>query len=134
VVEVKVEKRGAAFTYRLDRSKLRQARGREGRYLLRTNLTEHDPAKLWAYYLQLVAVEEVFKNLKGDLAVRPIFHQLEQRIEAHILVCSSDCSWFRRVAGGRRYDLRRLGIRATASSDDICSSRHAVVPAMPFAA
>jgi transposase len=86
LVEVKVEKRSTAFTYRLDRTKLRQVRRREGRYLLRTNLTEHDPAKLWAYYLQLVAVEEAFKNLKGDLAVRPIFHQLEQRIEAHIFI------------------------------------------------
>jgi transposase len=86
LVEVKVKKRSPAFTYRLDRNKLRQARRREGRYLLRTNLTEHDPAKLWAYYLQLVAVEEVFKNLKGDLAIRPIFHQLEQRIEAHIFI------------------------------------------------
>ena len=86
LIEVKVEKRSAAFTYQLDRNKLRQAHRREGRYLLRTNLTEHDPAKLWAYYLQLVAVEEAFKNLKGDLAVRPIFHQLEQRIEAHIFI------------------------------------------------
>jgi hypothetical protein len=86
LVKVKVEKRSPAFTYQLDRNKLRQARRREGRYLLRTNLTEHDPAKLWAYYLQLVAVEEVFKNLKGDLALRPIFHQLEQRIEAHIFI------------------------------------------------
>ena len=50
-------------------------RRREGRYLLRTNLTESDPAKLWEYYLQLVAVEEAFKTLKGDLAIRPIFHQ-----------------------------------------------------------
>jgi hypothetical protein len=74
------------FSYRLDRDKLRVARRREGRYLLRTNLTEHDPAKLWTYYLQLVAVEEAFKNLKGDLAVRPIFHQDEERIEAHIFI------------------------------------------------
>ena len=49
-------------------------RRREGRYLLRTNLTESDPGKLWEYYLQLVAVEEAFKTLKGDLAIRPIFH------------------------------------------------------------
>ena len=63
-----------------------QVRRREGRYLLRTNLTEHDPAKLWSYYLQLVAVEEAFKNLKGDLAIRPIFHQDEARIEAHIFI------------------------------------------------
>jgi transposase len=86
LVETKVAPRGATFTYRLDRAKLRRARRREGRYLLRTNLTEHDPAKLWSYYLQLVAVEEAFKNLKGDLAIRPIFHQLEPRIEAHIFI------------------------------------------------
>lgn len=53
---------------------------------MRTNLTETDPAKLWSLYLQLVNVEEAFKNLKGDLAIRPIFHQSEKRIEAHILV------------------------------------------------
>lgn len=64
------------------------ARRREGRYLLRTNLTEHDPAKLWTYYLQLVAVEEAFKNLKGDLAIRPIFHQDQQRIEACVSTLS----------------------------------------------
>jgi hypothetical protein len=81
-----VAKDSADFTYRLDRNKLRRARRREGRYLLRTNLTEHDPAKLWTYYLQLVAVEEAFKDLKGDLAIRPIFHKLEPRIEAHIFV------------------------------------------------
>jgi len=86
LVEIKVAARGADFTYRLDRDKLRAARRREGRYLLRTNLAEEDPAKLWTYYLQLVAVEEAFKNLKGDLAIRPIFHQSEARIEAHIFV------------------------------------------------
>jgi hypothetical protein len=123
-----------AFSYRLNRNKLRVARRREGRYLLRTNLTEHDPAKLWTYYLQLVAVEEAFKNLKGDLAVRPIFHQDQERIEAHILVCSSDCSWFGRVADGRRHDLRRLGVRTAVSLDDIRSRRDAIVPAMPVAA
>ncbi len=55
----------ATFSYRLDRDKLRQARSREGRYLLRTNLVEEDPAKLWSHYLLLVAVEEAFKNLKS---------------------------------------------------------------------
>jgi transposase len=86
LVQVEVDKDKAAFTYRLDRQKLRQKRRREGRYLLRTNLTETDPAKLWSLYLQLVNVEEAFKNLKGDLAIRPIFHQNEKRIEAHILI------------------------------------------------
>lgn len=86
LVAVDVSATGAMFSYRLDRDKLRVARRREGRYLLRTNLTEHDPARLWTYYLQLVAVEEAFKNLKGDLAIRPIFHQDAQRIEAHIFI------------------------------------------------
>ena len=67
------------FSYWLNRDKLREARRREGRYLLRTNLTESDPAQLWSYYLQLVAVEEAFKNLKGDLGIRPIFRQNEAR-------------------------------------------------------
>ena len=86
LVQVEVDKDKAAFTYRLDREKLRRQRRREGRYLLRTNLTETDPAKLWSLYLQLVNVEQAFKNLKGDLAIRPIFHQNENRIEAHILI------------------------------------------------
>jgi hypothetical protein len=74
------------FGYWLKRDKLRQARRREGRYLLRTNLTENDPAQLWSYYLQLVAVEAAFKNLKGDLGIRPIFHHNEARVEAHIFI------------------------------------------------
>jgi hypothetical protein len=86
LVVVDVAKEEASFTYKLNRDKLRRARRREGRYLLRTNLTEQDPAKLWSYYLQLVAVEEAFKNLKGDLALRPIYHQREERIEAHIFI------------------------------------------------
>jgi hypothetical protein len=84
VVEVAIE--GANFTYRLDRAKLRRARMREGRYLLRTNLPKDDPAKLWEYYIRLVEVEQAFKTLKGDLAIRPVFHQKEARIEAHIFV------------------------------------------------
>jgi len=86
LIAIDVPPRGARFTYRLDRAKLRQARRREGRYLLRTNLTESDPAKLWQFYLQLVEVEAAFKILKGDLAIRPIFHQAEPRIEAHIFI------------------------------------------------
>ena len=61
----------ATLSYRLDRQKLREAWRREGRYLLRTNLTDSDPAKLWAFYLQLTEVEQAFKELKGDLAIRP---------------------------------------------------------------
>ena len=76
----------ATLSGKLDRQTLRTAWRREGRYLLRTNLTETDPAKLWEFYLQLTEVEPAFKELKGDLALRPIHHQLAGRIEAHLFV------------------------------------------------
>jgi transposase len=86
LVQIEVDEHVGTFTYHLHRDRLKQVRRREGRYLLRTNLTDTDPVKLWNFYLQLVAVEEAFKNLKGDLALRPIYHQLDHRIEAHIFV------------------------------------------------
>jgi hypothetical protein len=86
LVDIEVDKKNPSFTFALNRKKLRKVRRREGRYLLRTNLTDNDPAKLWQYYTQLVTVEEAFRNLKGDLAIRPVFHQHESRIEAHIFI------------------------------------------------
>ncbi len=86
LVDVQVHDQNPTFTYRLKRDKLKQVRRREGRYLLRTNLTGNDPAELWRYYIQLTQVEEAFKNLKGDLSLRPIYHQKEARIEAHIFI------------------------------------------------
>ena len=86
LIDVQVHDHAPTFTYRLRKDKLRQVRKREGRYLLRTNLTASDPAELWRYYIQLVQVEEAFKNLKGDLAIRPVFHQTQDRVEAHIFV------------------------------------------------
>jgi hypothetical protein len=86
LVELEVDEPNARFDYRLNREALRKIRRREGRYLLRTNLVGNDPAELWRYYIQLVQVEEAFRNLKGDLAIRPIYHQREHRIEAHIFI------------------------------------------------
>src|ERR1019366_6289654 len=85
LVTVTVSATGA-LTYQLDRGKLREVRRREGRYLLRTNLADYDPDVLWRYYMQLVFVEEAFRTLKGDLGLRPIFHQKPARIEAHLFV------------------------------------------------
>ncbi len=87
LVEIDMDKERSMFIDTLNRQKLRTVRRREGRYLLRTNLTENDPALLWQYYLQLVAVEQAFKHLKGDLAIRPVFHRDERRIEPS-LACS----------------------------------------------
>jgi transposase len=86
LVDVKADKTAAAFTYALNRKKLRRVRRREGRYLLRTNLTGREPAELWRFYVQLTEIEAAFKNLKGDLELRPIYHQLIERVEAHIFV------------------------------------------------
>jgi len=74
------------LTFKVNRQKLREARRHEGHYLLRSNLTDGDPATLWTFYLQLIEVEQAFKELKNDLSVRPIYHQLEHRIEAHIFI------------------------------------------------
>jgi len=74
------------FRFTLRKDKLRKARRREGCYLLRSNLTEADPTLLWQQYLHLTEVEQAFKELKSDLSLRPIYHQLDHRIEAHIFV------------------------------------------------
>ena len=76
----------STFRYRVDRNALRALRGREGHCLLRTNLNAVEPSVLWNRYMQLVQVEEAFRTLKGDLGLRPIWHQLEPRIEAHVLI------------------------------------------------
>jgi transposase len=89
LVQVRIPKasaKTASLEFRLDRARLRQVRRREGRYLLRTNLTAGAPEQLWTFYIQLTEVEQAFKELKHDLAVRPIFHHNENRIEAHIFV------------------------------------------------
>jgi transposase len=86
LIDVDVPASGATFSYALDRNKLRQVRRREGRYLLRTNLCGQEPAELWQFYIQLTEIEAAFRTLKDDLGLRPIYHRLEQRIEAHIFV------------------------------------------------
>jgi len=78
--------RTASLEFNLDRERLRQVRRREGRYLLRTNLTAQQPSVRWTFYIQLTEVEQAFKEIKHDLAIRPIFHKTEARIEAHIFV------------------------------------------------
>jgi hypothetical protein len=86
LIDVEVAPDSATFSFALNRQKLRQVRRREGRYLLRTNLCGQEPARLWQFYIQLVEIEAAFKNLKDDLQLRPIYHQVESRIEAHIFV------------------------------------------------
>jgi len=74
------------LSYRLRWDKVREAYRREGRYLLRCNMPERSPVQLWEFYLLLVQIEQAFKHLKGDLGLRPIYHQNLQRIEAHVFI------------------------------------------------
>jgi hypothetical protein len=75
-----------SFDFALNKPRLREHRRREGRYLLRTNLCGCDPATLWQHYMTLCQIEEAFRNLKGDLSLRPVYHQKDHRIEAHIFI------------------------------------------------
>src|SRR5712691_2349478 len=75
-----------SFQFRVDKTKLKAAELRDGHYLLRSNLTAEDPAVLWTRYVQLIQIESVFRSLKSELRVRPIYHQLEHRADAHILI------------------------------------------------
>jgi transposase len=91
VVEIAVPAAGQpvneqTFRYRLKRDAYRQARRRDGSYLLRTTLPADQPERLWEHYMVLVEVEAAFRCLKSDLAIRPVYHQLEHRVEAHIFV------------------------------------------------
>jgi transposase len=87
LVEATVIPQKAQLSFALRKEKLRQARKREGRYLLRSNiLSGRSPEELWQFYIQLTEVEAAFKSLKDDLALRPIHHQLEHRIQAHIFI------------------------------------------------
>ena len=87
LVQTGVPARNASLSFAVRKDKVRQARQREGRYLLRSNITAgRGPEELWQFYIQLTEVEAAFKSLKDDLALQPIYHQLEHRIEAHIFI------------------------------------------------
>ena len=90
-IEIRVPREGeavtrASFHFRLDKTKLKAAEFEDGYYLLRSNLIEEDPAVLWERYIQLTQIEAAFKALKSEMGLRPIYHQLGQRVEAHIFI------------------------------------------------
>jgi transposase len=76
----------SSFQFRVDRAKLAAAELQDGHYLLRSNLVGEDPAVLWERYVQLSQIEAAFKAMKSELGIRPLYHQLGRRVEAHILV------------------------------------------------
>ena len=76
----------STFAFHTDKAKLKAAEQRDGHYLLRSNLTGEDPAVLWTRYVQLTQIESVFRSLKSELGIRPIYHQLEHRADAHVFI------------------------------------------------
>jgi transposase len=74
------------FSFQVDKAKLKRSQQRDGHYLLRSNLTGEDPAVLWTRYVQLTQIESVFRSLKSELGIRPVYHQLEHRADAHLLI------------------------------------------------
>ena len=83
---VKDTREGARLVWRQKPEQQQWLEAREGAYLLRTNLTADGAADLWKKYMQLTEVEAAFRTLKSELAIRPLFHQLERRVKAHVLV------------------------------------------------
>jgi len=91
---VEVDWKNGQLTWRWQRQALRLAADRDGAYLLRTNLTDRSPETLWRMYVQLTEVEAVFRALKSELAIRPIWHWVGPRVEAHVMVAFLGyCLW-----------------------------------------
>lgn len=99
MVEVKLPQKdeeisAQTFSFRVRKEKLKEAELFDGHYLLRSNLSDKEPEWLWQLYMLLVQIESVFRCFKNDLGIRPIYHQNEARVEAHILVCfQAYCLW-----------------------------------------
>ena len=85
---------GRRLRWSWDKERLRNIRLIDGAYLLRTNLDLREPDLLWQQYIQLTEVEEAFRVLKSELAIRPVWHRLDRRVEAHILIAFlAYCLW-----------------------------------------
>lgn len=83
------------FEYKYKSDRLEWADKTQGNYLLRTNIMEEDPRKLWKTYMQLNQAEGAFRTSKNDLGLRPVYHQKEQRVQAHIFICFLALSMWR---------------------------------------
>lgn len=82
------------FSFRVKKEKLAEAELFDGHYLLRSNLSDKEPAWLWKLYMLLVQIEAVFRCFKNDLGIRPIYHQNDARVAAHLFVCfQAYCLW-----------------------------------------
>ena len=118
--DITVEGDGASLSlaWRKDVAKAAYMRHSEGAYLLRTNLTGESEQELWHMYMQLNDAEAAFRTLKQDLSIRPVYHQIQQRVEAHVLVCFIAYAMYRtldRLARDGGLDMTAHKVLATAA-------------------
>jgi transposase len=124
-VAVQEKSDGLRLNWKLIEERRAWRDAREGAYLLRTNLKEERTEELWKKYIQLTEAEAAFRALKSELAIRPIFHQKEHRVKAHILVAFLGYAlWvtFKHLLKRKNSDLspaRALALLATLHSADI---------------
>jgi transposase len=107
------------FSFQVDKDKLRRAQQRDGHYLLRSNLAAEDPAVLWTRYVQLTHIEAVFRSLKSELGIRPIYHRLERRVDAHILIAF--LAYCLQVTLKNRLQIHAPGLTPTAVLDKLAT-------------
>jgi transposase len=108
-----------SFRFTVDKNKLQEAERRDGHYLLRSNLTGADPAVLWTRYVQLTQIESAFRSLKSELGIRPIYHHLEHRVDAHILIAF--LAYCLQVTLKNRLALHAPGLTATAVMEKLAT-------------
>jgi transposase len=77
---------GVRLSWQMKEDRKNWRESREGAYLLRTNLKAETAEELWTKYMQLTEAEASFRALKSELSIRPLFHQLEPRVKAHVMV------------------------------------------------
>ncbi len=108
-----------SFCFTVDKNKLKEAELRDGHYLLRSNLTGADPAVLWTRYVQLTQIESAFRSLKSELGIRPIYHHLEHRVDAHILIAF--LAYCLQVTLKNRLSLHAPGLTPTAVMEKLAT-------------
>lgn len=127
-IEVRGDGRSLELLWSKDREKAAYLRHTEGAYLLRTNLRGESEAELWHMYMQLNDAEAAFRTLKQDLAIRPIHHQLQHRVEAHVLVCFLAYAMYRTLDRLAREHGLHLTARRVLSALSIIKSGDVILP------
>ena len=107
------------FSFQVDKDKLRRAEQRDGHYLLRSNLVATDPEVLWTRYVQLTQIEAVFRTLKSELGIRPVYHRLQHRVDAHILIAF--LAYSLQVALKNRLQIHAPGLTPRAVLDKLAT-------------